>query len=68
MICNYPKLTGTLGELNMEEVPISLQLIDHKCKPVHERSYTVPKSVEQQLYHYKEIVRFLDIEVLKETL
>jgi hypothetical protein len=38
---------GTLGEFNMEI--ISLQLINPNCKPVHERAYTVPRSVEQQL-------------------
>jgi hypothetical protein len=40
---------GTLGELNMETVPISLQLMDPNCKPIHARAYTVPRSVEQQL-------------------
>jgi hypothetical protein len=38
---------GALGEFNME--PISLQLIDPNCKPIHARAYTVPISVEQQL-------------------
>jgi hypothetical protein len=38
---------GTLGELNME--PISVQLMDPNCKPIHARAYTVPRSVEQQL-------------------
>jgi hypothetical protein len=38
---------GTLGEFNME--PISLQLMDPNCKPIHARAYTVPKSAEQQL-------------------
>jgi hypothetical protein len=46
---------GTLGEFNMETVPISLQLMD---------AYTVPRSVEQQLR--KEIVRLVDIGVLEE--
>jgi hypothetical protein len=32
-------------EFNME--PISPQLMDPNCKPVHERAYTVPISVEQ---------------------
>jgi hypothetical protein len=36
---------GTLGEFNME--PISLQLMDPNCKPIHARAYTVPRSVEQ---------------------
>jgi hypothetical protein len=40
---------GTLGEFNMEKMPISLQLMDPNCKPIHERAYTVPRSVEQQL-------------------
>jgi hypothetical protein len=40
---------GTRGELNMDLIPISLQLMDPNCKPVHARAYTVPKSVEQQL-------------------
>jgi hypothetical protein len=36
----------TLGEFNME--PVSLQLVDPNFKPIHERSYTVPRSVEQK--------------------
>jgi hypothetical protein len=32
----------------METVPISLQLKDPNCKPIHVRAYTVPRSVEQQ--------------------
>jgi hypothetical protein len=35
---------GTLGEFNME--PISLQLMDPSCKPIHARAYTVPRSLE----------------------
>jgi hypothetical protein len=35
---------GTLGEFNME--PISLQLMDPNCKPIHVRAYTGPRSVE----------------------
>jgi hypothetical protein len=31
---------GTLVEFNME--PISLQLMDPNCKPIHARAYTVP--------------------------
>jgi hypothetical protein len=27
---------GTLGEFNMEQMPISLQLMDPNCKPVHD--------------------------------
>jgi hypothetical protein len=53
----------------METVSIILQLMDPNCKlPIHERAYTVPRSVEQQLQHNKEIVRLVDIGVLeKET-
>jgi hypothetical protein len=29
--------------------PISIQLIDPNCKPIHPYAYTVPRSVEQQL-------------------
>jgi hypothetical protein len=46
--------------------PISLQLMDPNCKPIHERAYTVSRSVEQQLQHSKEIVRLVDIGVLEE--
>jgi hypothetical protein len=46
--------------------PISLQLIDPNCKPIHARAYTVPRSVEQQLKQRKEIVRLVDIGVLEE--
>ena len=53
---------GTLGEFNMK--PISLQLMNEECKPVHARPYTVPRSVEQQLR--KEIARLVDIGVLEE--
>jgi hypothetical protein len=52
---------GTLEEFNMEIVPISLQLMDPNCKPIHTRAYTVPRSVEQQLQQSKEIVRLVDI-------
>jgi hypothetical protein len=38
---------GTLGEFNMETTPISLQLMNPNCKPIHARAYTVPRSVEQ---------------------
>jgi hypothetical protein len=57
---------GTLGEFNMETVPISLQLMDPNCKPIHARAYTVPRSVEQQLQQSKEIVRLVGIGVLEE--
>jgi hypothetical protein len=50
----------------METLPISLQLMDPNCKPIHARAYTVPRSVEQQLQHRKEIVRLMDIGVLEE--
>jgi hypothetical protein len=57
-------LDGTSGEFNME--PISLQLIDPNCKPIHAHAYTVPRSVEQQLQPSKEIVRLVDIGILEE--
>jgi hypothetical protein len=44
---------GILEEFNMETVPISLQLMDPDCKPIHAHAYTVPRSVEQQLQHSK---------------
>jgi hypothetical protein len=40
---------GTLGEFNMDPIPISLQLMDPNCKPIHARAYTVSRSVEQEL-------------------
>jgi hypothetical protein len=46
--------------------PISLQLMDHYCKPIHARAYTVPRSVEQQLQQRKVVVRLVDIGVLEE--
>jgi hypothetical protein len=46
--------------------PISLQLMDPNCKPIHACAHTVPRSVEQQLQHRKEIVRLVDIGVLEE--
>jgi hypothetical protein len=55
---------GTLGEFNMEAMPISLQLMDPNCKPVYARAYTIPRSVEQQLS--KEFVRLVDNGVLEE--
>jgi hypothetical protein len=45
--------------------PISLQLMDPNCKPIHAREYTVSRSVEQQLQQSKEIVRLVDIGVLE---
>jgi hypothetical protein len=57
---------GTLGEFNMDPIPISLQLMDPDCKPIHARAYTVPRSVEQQLQYSKKIVRLVDIGVLEE--
>jgi hypothetical protein len=39
---------GTFGEFSMEQVTISLQLMDPNCKLTHARAYTVPRSVEQQ--------------------
>jgi hypothetical protein len=50
----------------MEQRPISLQLMDCNCKPIHARAYTVPSSVDQQLQQSKEIVRLVDIEFLEE--
>jgi hypothetical protein len=46
--------------------PISLQLMDSNCESIHARAYTVPRSVEQQLYHGKEIIRLVHIGVLEE--
>jgi hypothetical protein len=55
---------GTLGEFNME--PISFQLMNYNCKPVHAHEYNVPRSVEQELQLSKEIIRLVDIGVLEE--
>jgi hypothetical protein len=49
----------------MDQIPIGLQLMNPNCKPIHARAYTVPRSVEQQLKHSKEIVRLVDIGVLE---
>jgi hypothetical protein len=46
--------------------PISLQLMDPNCKPVHTCAYTVPRSVEQYLQYSKDIIRLVDIGVLEE--
>jgi hypothetical protein len=57
---------GILQEFIMEQMSISLQLMDPNFKPIHARAYTVPRSVEQQLRFSKEIVRLVDIGVLEE--
>jgi hypothetical protein len=31
----------------MDQLPISLELMDSNCKPIHASAYTVPRSVEQ---------------------
>jgi hypothetical protein len=56
----------TLGEFNIEIMPICLQLMDCNCKAVHAHSYTVPRSVKQKLQQSKEIVRLVNIGVLEE--
>jgi hypothetical protein len=50
----------------MDPTPISLQLMDPNCKPIHARTYTAPRSVEQELQNSKKIVRLVDIGVLEE--
>jgi hypothetical protein len=50
----------------MKTVPISLQLMDPNCKPIHVRANNVPRSVEQQLQQSKEIVKLVYIGVLEE--
>jgi hypothetical protein len=50
----------------MEQITISLQLMDPNCKLVHAPTYTVHRSAEQQLQQSKEIVRLVDIGVLEE--
>jgi hypothetical protein len=66
LLQKYERLfDGTLGGFNVEQIPISLQLMDPNCKPVHASAYTVHRSVEQQLQHSKEIVRLVDIGVLE---
>jgi hypothetical protein len=52
----------------MEIVPISLQLMDPNCKPIHARAYTVPRSLEQQLQQSKEIIRLWTLEFLKKAI
>jgi hypothetical protein len=66
MLQKYKHLfDGTLGKFNMEQMSISLHLMDPNCKPIHARAYTIPSSVEQQLRHSKKIVRLVDIGVLE---
>jgi hypothetical protein len=48
----------------MEQMTISLHLMDPNCKSIHARRCTVPRSVEQQLR--KETVRLVDMAVLEE--
>jgi hypothetical protein len=45
----------------METVPISVQLMDCNCKPIHACAYIVPRLVEQPLQQSKrkEIVRLV---------
>jgi hypothetical protein len=50
----------------MEQMSISLKLMDPNYKPVHARAYNVPRSVEQQLQQAKKIVRLVDIGLLEE--
>jgi hypothetical protein len=50
----------------MDQLQITLQLMDSNCKLIHARAYTVPRSVEQQLQQSKEIVRLVDIGILEE--
>jgi hypothetical protein len=50
----------------MDPIPISIQLMDPNCKPVHALSYTLPKSVKQEWQQNKEITRLVDIGVLEE--
>jgi hypothetical protein len=45
----------------MEIASINIQLMDPNCKLVHACTYTVPRSVEQQIQQSKEIVRLVDI-------
>jgi hypothetical protein len=49
----------------MDPIPISLQLMNPDCKPIHARAYTVPRSVEQQMCNH-DIARLVDIGVLEE--
>jgi hypothetical protein len=36
---------GTLGEFNMDPIPISLQLMNPNCKLIHAHAFTVSRSV-----------------------
>jgi hypothetical protein len=66
IILKYENLfDGTFGEFNMEQMPISLQLMHPNFKPSHACAYTVPRSVKQQLQQSKKIVRLVDIAVLE---
>jgi hypothetical protein len=38
---------GRFGELNMDTIPINLQLMDPNRKPIHACAYIDPRSVEQ---------------------
>jgi hypothetical protein len=57
-----------LGEFNMKTVPISLQLMDPNCKPIHVRAYTVPRSVEKQMHQSKKVEDWWTLESLKKTI
>jgi hypothetical protein len=57
---------GYYGNSTWDMEPISLQLMDPNCKPIHAREYTFPRLGEQQLRQTKEIVRLVDIGVLEE--
>jgi hypothetical protein len=46
--------------------PISHKLMDTICKTVHAQTYTILGSLEQKLQQSKEIVRLVEIGVLKE--
>jgi hypothetical protein len=59
-------LDRTLGEFNINPLPISLQLMDPNCKPVHARAYTVPRPMEEQLHQRKNVARLVEIGVLEE--
>jgi hypothetical protein len=50
---------GTLGTFNIE--PSSLQLMDPNCKPILARTYTVLRSVEQQLQQTQHIFEMLHV-------
>jgi hypothetical protein len=54
-------IDGKLGEFNMDTRPISLQMMDPNCKPIHACEYTVPRSVEKQLQQSKGIITLVNI-------